>query len=210
MTAHRPRPTDPRVVRSRAAVLAATLELLAERGVAGATVEAVSARSGVAKTTIYRQWPDQAALVRDAFDGALTAPPHPDTGTLRGDLTELVTGLADAVTSGPAAAIMAGLVDAAERDPAFAEVHRAQAAARHHVVHDVLARAASRGEIPPDTDPAVVLDLLAGPVFHRRWVTRRPLDPAFTAAVVTAALAALEPRTPRDAGRGGPAGPHTT
>lgn len=186
-----PRRADPRVVRSRAAVLAATLELLAERGVAGTTIESVAERSGVARTTIYRQWPDQAGLVRAAFASTLAEPPAPATGTLRGDLDALVVGLCRAVATGPAAAIMPALIDAAERDAAFAELHQAEALARHRVVAAVVAGAVDRGELPAGVDPGLVLDLLAGPVFYRRWVTRGPLDEGFARAVVDAALAVL-------------------
>lgn len=182
---------DPRVARSRAAVLAATLDLLAERGIAGTTVEAVAERSGVARTTIYRQWADQAALVRDAFAATLTEPGRPETGVLRDDLDVLVGGLCRAVADGPAASIMPALIDAAERDPAFAELHRSEALARQRVVREVVAEAVDRGELPAETDPRLVLDLLAGPVFHRRWVTRGDLDEAFARTVVDAALAAL-------------------
>lgn len=58
---------DPRVARSRTAVIAATLDLLAERGITATTIEAVAERSGVAKTTIYRQWDRQPELVLDAI-----------------------------------------------------------------------------------------------------------------------------------------------
>jgi AcrR family transcriptional regulator len=94
--------TDPRMLRSRDAVLAGTLELLAERGIAGTTIEAVAARTGVAKTTIYRQWDSQAALVRDAFDSILRHPRPPSTGSPRGDLTEMLTGFASCAPTAPA------------------------------------------------------------------------------------------------------------
>ena len=66
---------DPRVIRSRTAVIAATLDLLAERGITATTIEAVAERSGVARTTIYRQWDGQPALVLDAIGTTLTIPP---------------------------------------------------------------------------------------------------------------------------------------
>ncbi|MFF2621388.1 TetR/AcrR family transcriptional regulator [Oerskovia jenensis] len=184
---------DPRMARSRRTVLAATVEVLAERGVAGTTIEAVAERSGVAKTTIYRQWDDQPALVRDAFASTLETPPAPDTGTLRGDLLALVDGLARALSFGPAASIMSGLIDAAQREPAFAELHATEAALRHRVVLEVIERAVRRGELAEETDPALALDLIAGPVFHRRWVTGRPVDREMTTRVVDATLAALGP-----------------
>ena len=96
-TAARP---DPRVERSRQAILEATLQLLARDGDVGSlTVEAVAARSGVAKTTIYRHWPTKQALVVDAvrvvcFPEAAT----PNTGDLRADLVACFEGM---VRAGP-------------------------------------------------------------------------------------------------------------
>jgi AcrR family transcriptional regulator len=182
------------VARSRAAVIAATLELLAVRGVAGTTIEAVAERSGVAKTTIYRQWADQPALVRDAFATTLAAPAVPDTGALRTDLLQLADGLARALSSGPAAALTAALLEAAERDPAYAELHRREARQRHEALRAVVRRAAARGELTAGADADVALDLLAGPLFHRRWMTGGAIDAGFTATVVDATLAALPAR----------------
>ncbi|GAA3350036.1 TetR/AcrR family transcriptional regulator [Amorphoplanes nipponensis] len=199
MTAERPpatRRADPRVLRSRAAVLDAALGLLSERGIAATTIEAVADRSGVAKTTIYRQWDSQAALVLDVFAGVLRPPADPATGSLRGDLTELLTGFALALTTGPATALMFALIDAAERDAAFAALHRREAEARHAVIREVIARGVARGELPAGTDPGEVLDLLAGPVFHRRAVSGGTVDPAFARRVVDRVLAAFRPGPP--------------
>ncbi|WP_307844638.1 TetR/AcrR family transcriptional regulator [Actinotalea solisilvae] len=174
----------PRVARSRARALTAALELLVERGIAGTTIEAVADRSGVAKTTIYRQWPGQAALVQDAFDSLLQPPDAPDTGSVRGDLLLLVGGLADALSSSPAARLMPALIDAAERDADFAELHRRQAARRHAPVLRVLERAVRRGELAKDADLGLLLDLLSGPLFYRRMVSGGPLDRAYAERVV--------------------------
>ena len=187
---------DPRVTRSRERVLAAAVDLVAERGAAGATIEAVAVRSGVAKTTIYRQWPHQAALVLDAFRGVAPDAPVPDTGTLRGDLVSLLGGLAAALSSGPAGSLMPALIDAAERDPDFAELHAEEARRRHQPVLAVLARGIERGELPVGVGPrhvddlADLVDRLAGPVFHRRFVSGLPLDRGFVARVVDGVLGA--------------------
>ena len=183
---------DPRVSRSRRRVLAAALDLVAERGVAGATVEAVSAHSGVAKTTIYRQWPNQGALVLDAFRAVAPDPPLPDTGTLHDDLVMLVSGLAEALSSGPASQVMPALVEASGRNPEFARLHTEEAARRHRPVLAVLERGRQRGELPPDADLDELVDLLAGPVFHRRYVSGAPLDAGFAARVVTRVLSGLD------------------
>ena len=180
---------DPRRVRSRAAVLAATLELLAERGVAGTTIESVAERSGVAKTTIYRQWDGQAALVLDDFGSVLQGPQDPDTGTLRADLLDLLGGLAEALTHSPAARLMPALLEAAERDPAFAVLHQREADLRHDVVRAAIARGIARGELPEGTDVAEVLDLLSGPLFYRRLMSVGAVDRAFAQRVVDRVLA---------------------
>jgi len=194
----RPR-VDPRVTRSRTAVIAATLDLLAERGIAATTIEAVADRCGVARTTIYRQWNGQPALVLDAIGTILRTPTDPDTGTLRGDLLELIGGLADALTASPAAGLMPALIDAAERDPAFAALHHREATQRHQVVHAVIARGIKRGELPVGTDPAEVLDMVTGPVFYRRYVSVGSVDRDFAQRVVDRVLAAcVDDRGPKN------------
>ena len=181
---------DPRVIRSRTAVIAATLDLLAERGITATTIEAVAERSGVAKTTIYRQWDGQPALVLDAIGTTLHTPTDPDTGTLRGDLLELLGGLADALNTSPAAGLMPALIDAAERDPTFAALHHREAAQRHQVVLTAIVRGIDRGELTPGADPAEVLDLIAGPVFYRRLVSAGAVDRAFAQQVIDRVLSA--------------------
>jgi AcrR family transcriptional regulator len=198
------RPIDPRVQRSRAAVISTTLSLLTERGIAGATIEAVAERSGVAKTTIYRHWDGQAALVLDAFASILRPPPDPDTGTLRGDLVELHTGFATALSTSPASSLMFALIDAAERDPAYAQLHRQEALTRHAVILDVISRGVHRGELPTGTDPAEVLDLLAGPIFYRRAVSGAELSTDFAERVVDMVLTAYLCRTDTHCGAGDP------
>lgn len=179
---------DPRVARSRARVLAGTVDLLLERGIASTTIEAVTERTGVAKSTIYRQWPDQPALVLAAFASIVQVPPTPDTGSLRTDLLELLEGLAIAL-GGPAARLMPALIDAADRDPRFAALHRHEASTRHGPVLHVIQRGIDRGELPADTDPRDVLDLLSGPLFYRRWVSDRRVTAAYARTVVEAVLA---------------------
>ncbi|HYN67092.1 MAG TPA: TetR/AcrR family transcriptional regulator [Ornithinibacter sp.] len=171
-------------------MLAAAVDLVAERGMAGATIEAVAARSGVAKTTIYRQWSHQADLVLDALRGAAPDAPATDTGSLRADLVLLLAGLAGALGSGPAGLLMAALIDAAGRDVDLAELHAEEARRRHGPVLEVLERGLARGELRADVDLDELLDRLAGPVFHRRFVSGLPLDQHFVERVVDTVLAA--------------------
>ena len=178
------------MARSRQRVLTAALELLAERGVAGATIEAIAHRAGVAKTTIYRQWPHQGALVLDAFRTAAPDPPATDTGSARTDLIVLLTGLAAGLTSAAVGTLLPSLIDAAGRDIDFATLHANEARRRHEPVIVVLQRAVERGELPDDSNLDELLDRLAGPVFHRRYVSGLPLDQAFIEHVVDGVLPA--------------------
>lgn len=184
--------TDPRVTLSRERVLSATLELLTESGLGGLTIDDVSTRSGVAKTTIYRHWSNRTALVVDAClrmtDGDQDPP---DTGSLEGDLRALLTDLADGLSTARWSSIMPSIVDLAEREPAIAEVH-----ARLQVWHAAPMRAAlergvERGEISSDVDISTMASALRGPLYFRRWFTREPIDGAFIDLVVRGVLAGV-------------------
>src|SRR4051794_38037243 len=90
---------DQRVERSRKSVLTATVQLLAEAGLGGVSVDEVSRRSRVAKTTIYRHWPSRSVLLLDACSNLGARPQAPDTGTLKGDLSALATYMAGRLRS---------------------------------------------------------------------------------------------------------------
>ncbi|MEU8631726.1 TetR/AcrR family transcriptional regulator [Amycolatopsis sp. NPDC048633] len=177
---------DPRVARSRRAILDAAVELLVEHGFAGATVEAIAARSGAAKTTIYRQWPDKQAVLRAAVESIVPPAAPSDTGSLRGDLVAFAHDLDGILRTPPTSALIPGLIDAAERDAGLAAVLADFTAQRRKPVHEAVARAVGRGEIER---PEFVADLFLGPLFYRRLLSREPLDEAFIERVVDAALA---------------------
>ncbi len=145
--------TDPRVVVSRERVLTATLDLLTEAGLGGLTFDDVAKRSGVAKTTIYRHWPNRKALIIDAClrmtDGE---DEPPDTGSLEGDVTAILTNLAELLVTARWSSILPSIVDAAERDPEIAEVHSRLQRWHAAPLRAALERAARRGEIAPEVD----------------------------------------------------------
>ncbi len=182
-------PVDPRVVRSRQAVLAATVELLTEVGLAGVTVEAISHRSGVAKTTIYRHWPVASRLIVDAVHELAEPCADPDTGTLRGDLEEILAGLAHTLTSSPMAKVLPSLIDAAARDEDIAALRQEWTRERRSAFDRAFARGRARGEIRADADADVIGAMAAGALFYRRLVSHQPLGPSFVAGVVDAILA---------------------
>lgn len=142
------------------------------------TIEAISESSGVAKTTIYRHWSGKAPLVMDAFESMMAAPVVPDYGSLLADLSALAEGLAAALRHSAWADALPSLIDAAERDPGLADLHRRMAGLRHEGVREILRRARDRGEITGDITDDEIIDLIAGPLFYHRLVGHAGPDPA--------------------------------
>lgn len=180
--------TDERVRRSRAAVLAATAELLFERGYSGASVDEIARRSGVAKTTIYRHWPTRTDLLRDACSTIGTPQTPPDTGHLDSDLAVLMGDLAEALRTEKWTSVLPSIVDAGERDPEMAEMYRRLQQGYSAPFEAVISRAVGRGELPGETDVAVLVAALIGPLFFRRWFSREPLTDGFVAEVIRLAV----------------------
>ncbi|GAA3292282.1 TetR/AcrR family transcriptional regulator [Dactylosporangium vinaceum] len=178
------RSVDARVQRSKATVLAQTYELLSAGGIGGVSIDEVSRRSGVSKTTIYRHWPSRAALLIEACSTIGSAPPVPDTGSFAGDLTALSLDLAEQLRTARWAVVLPSIVDAAEREPELAGLHAELHARLMASFVTVTERAKARAELAPDRDPADVIAAIAGPYFYRRWFSREPLDDAFVEGVV--------------------------
>jgi AcrR family transcriptional regulator len=183
---------DPRVLVSRERVLRTTLDLLAEAGLDELTIDDISRRSGVAKTTIYRHWPNRSALVIDAC-GRMTdgdeAPP--DTGSLEGDVRAILTNIAEPLGTARWSSIVPSIVDVAEHDPAFADIHRRIQRRHAAPLRTALDRAAGRGEIPSTADRDAIAAALLGPLFYRRWFSREPIDAKFLDTIIGSTVAGL-------------------
>src|SRR5580692_5441762 len=107
----------PRSQEADRAILAATLDLLASRGLAAMSIEEIAARAGVGKATIYRRWSSKGLLALDAFVTAFAEQqPLPDTGTLRGDLIAALTAWVRAVTQTSMGSLLTGLIAEAQHD----------------------------------------------------------------------------------------------
>jgi len=165
-------------------VLTATFELLSENGVGGLTVDEVSRRSGVAKTTIYRHWPTREALVVDACSRISAEQEVPDTGSLEGDVTAILANIAHLLSTARWASVLPSIVDVAERDPEFADIHRSIQHGHAEPLREVLERAADRGELAMAADRSTMIAGLMGPLFYRRWFSREPIDDQFIKTIV--------------------------
>jgi AcrR family transcriptional regulator len=190
--------TDPRVVLSRERVLTATLDLLTEAGLGGLTFDEVAKRSGVAKTTIYRHWPNRNALIIDACLRMTNDDDEPpDTGSLEGDVKAILTNLAELLVTARWSSILPSIVDAAERDPEIAEVHSRLQRWHAAPLRAVLERAALRGEIPPEVDLSAIAAALRGPLYFRRWFSRDPINDSFVNLIVQTVLAGVRHEPPK-------------
>jgi len=179
---------------ARHRVLSAALEVLAESGMPGFTIESVARRAGASKATLYRHWPSASALLVDAMDAEVRPSPAVATGDIRLDMISMLTGVAAMLDRSPFPELMAAFVDAAERDPALAGLQASLTERRREPLLRVVLEAARQGVIAPDVDPELVVDLLAEPFFYRRLVAHRPIPADMPAAVVDHVLAAFAPQ----------------
>lgn len=173
---------------ARQRVLRAALQVLSEDGMSSFTMEAVARRAGASKATLYRHWPTVGALLIDAMDATFQPFPVPDTGSVQTDLTQLLTAAVTLLEHTDFPRLLAAFIDAAERNPALADLHADLTRRRREPVLVVLARARERGELPDHLDPEVVTDLLTAPFFYRRFIAHRPIPPNLVDDVIAHVL----------------------
>lgn len=175
---------DPRVTRSKAQVLDAAVALLVEEGAAGFTIEKVAARAGVARTTIYRHWPDRGELIVDALGSLGQQPTLAHTDDLLADVRTHLTELAAGLEGATWGALLPSVIDAAARDPAVADLARAFSASRRAALRGRLDAAVAEGRLPGDLDTDLLAAQLVGPLFYRRLLSHQPVTPAVIDQVV--------------------------
>jgi len=169
-------------------VLSAALEVLDAEGLAGFTMEAVARRAGASKATLYRRWPSAGALMIDAMDATFRPLAVPDTGRVRDDVARLMGDFVALLERTGYPRLLAAFIDAAERDPALAALHADLTRRRREPMLTVLERGRARGEIPAGVDAELLTDLLAAPLFYRRFVAHRPIPPALIDAAIAQVL----------------------
>jgi AcrR family transcriptional regulator len=185
----------PRSEEARRKAIAAAIDLIVERGVANLSIEEVAARSGVAKTTIYRHWPERASLIVDTARATFEHVVTPDTGSLRGDLEAYFDSMVRADLSGKAGQLIPSLIDAAARDPEIDLLMDRYSLERQQPVMTIVSRAQERGELPPDLDRDVIIGTVVGPIAFRKVLQRRPVDAGYVAKCLDVVLTGLGART---------------
>jgi AcrR family transcriptional regulator len=175
---------DGRVRKSRDRVLATAFELLSQSGIGGFSVDEVARRSGVAKTTIYRHWPSREALVLDAASRISAEQEIPDSGSLDDDVAAILLNLGHLLGTARWSSVVPSIVDVAERDPEFADVHGEIQRGHAAPLREVLQRAVARDELPVAADVSGMISALVGPLYYRRWFSREAISDDFVKTIV--------------------------
>jgi AcrR family transcriptional regulator len=173
----------------------ATLELLADAGMASLTFNGIATRSGVSTATVHRYWTSRVDAVIDTLTDAFAEFPIPDTGDVRADLETYLTGEQSRLGGARPRAVIANLAAAAANDPNLENELQTR------LVQPLRARFISRlrvaqssGDLDNDIDLDVAADLLAGPVYYRALITGEGLDGARIAPTLDIVLAHRTPR----------------
>lgn len=169
---------DQRITQTRRAVLTAALELIAEQGFDGATIERISERSGIARSTIYRRWPEPAQLYLEALWPVTVVVEQPPTGDLANDLGAYLHEYAQRLNDRTYLGALVTIIDRATRDAEFGSLHRAMVDARRSRAVGIVAAAQERGSIVPDSAVEDVVEALHSPFLYIRLVRHDPITAA--------------------------------
>lgn len=201
MAENRPPDSSRRSERSRRAIHDAALGLVGDVGYGRTTIEAIAARAGVGKQTIYRWWPSKAAVLLEAFidlgnraaqDAGEQAAGFPDTGDLAADLKLVLRATVDELNEPAFEAPTRALAAAGIVDPQLgAEFVQKLLDPGLQLYATRLRAAQEAGRVRADIDPRIALELLVGPLTHRWLLRTLPLTHAYTDAVVDYALHGL-------------------
>ncbi|QBI53567.1 TetR/AcrR family transcriptional regulator [Streptomonospora litoralis] len=175
------------------AIQAAVFTELAKHGYGRLSIEAVARRAGVGKTAIYRRWSSKLQMVVDVVStAAVKVMPVPDTGTLSGDIRELLDAGAQAMRHPLASQIVPDLLAEAARNPDIAEtLENALRETQQGLSAVMVKNAVERGDLPADTDAELAFDMVFGPLYWRVAVTRSPVSDDYLDRLAEGATAAL-------------------
>lgn len=150
------------------AIIDAVVELLAEEGVDALTVDAVAARAGVGRASIYRRHANRTALLVAACEAVTPGPPPtPDTGDVRQDLVEVARWVARLLQRSDAGRLLPTMIAQSAGHPEVREALAIFKSQRSSPTTEVVQRAIDRGDLPAGTDAELVTDLLVGSIIYR-------------------------------------------
>ncbi|ULO06518.1 TetR/AcrR family transcriptional regulator [Paenibacillus sp. 19GGS1-52] len=183
----------PRNAEAEKAILTASYDLLLETGFGAVTVEKIAERAQVSKATIYKWWPNKAAVIMDGFLSAAAARlPVPDTGSVFSDILIHATNLARFLTS-PEGKVITEIIGEGQFDPGLAEAYRSRYVnPRRLEARQLLERGVQRKELPEQLNIELSIDLIYGPIFYRLLLTGEQLDDTFIQDLTTAAFEGIK------------------
>jgi AcrR family transcriptional regulator len=193
MTEAKVREAGSRASRTRARAIEATLELVAESGLHACTFDAVSERSGIARSTLYRHWANSSELVVDAIKSHSIQRVAPDTGTLRDDMLIWMLDLGRALETSTWGAMVPQLVAAASTDPHMEAIQRRNSEYHRNIDIEIVERAKERGEIDEEIDSCQAAVMFTAPIFYRYLLARQPIDARWITSHVDQTVALLLP-----------------
>ncbi|AJS60655.1 TetR/AcrR family transcriptional regulator [Paenibacillus sp. IHBB 10380] len=175
----------PRNVEAQNSILSASYELLLENGFQAVTVDKIADRAQVSKATIYKWWPNKAAVVMDGFlYAATTRLPVPDTDSAFSDILIHATNLTRFLTSREGT-IITELLGEGQFDSGLAEAYRTRFfRPRRLEARSLLEKGIQLGELKKDLDIDICIDLIYGPIFYRLLVTGEKLDETYVQHLV--------------------------
>jgi AcrR family transcriptional regulator len=180
-----------RTARVAGSVFAATVAELAARDYADISIESIAARAGVHKSTVYRRWGSKPELICQVLlDAARARIPVPDSGNAADDIRALARSVQTILSAPDSAAITSGLITGAMASGEIANLMRQFWAGRLAAFSEIVHRGIRRGQLPPDTDPAAVMQAIAAPLYYRLLVSREPVTEQDADRSAAAALAA--------------------
>ena len=174
------------------AIRSAVLDLLADGGPAGVTMEAVATRAQTSKPVLYRRWPDRSTLLRDTLLHATTASiPHADEGSYRADMLAVLRGTAS-IVSGPNAALLRAVITAGANDPELTAAFRTDVVGwRKKEMIALLERGIARGDVRRDVPVDLACELGPSMLWFRLLVTGDPIDDELIVTLVDEVLVPL-------------------
>jgi AcrR family transcriptional regulator len=187
----RGRPRDPEVDE---AILTAALELFIQRGADAVSIEQIAQRAGVAKMSLYRRFKSKEELLAQAIEHARLAMPdialwHDDDTPFPQLLDRMLDAAAETLTDPLVAGLFRRLIGAGADYPSLLATYWQHfMAPRRALIHSVLERAAQKGLLQGDSDPAVVMDLVAGAIVYRLLIHPGQLTPAEMRAYLSAVV----------------------
>jgi AcrR family transcriptional regulator len=173
-------PGRPRSEQARVAILRSALKLLGDNGFSDLTIESVAAHANVGKATVYRWWPNKAALIADAFASSTTRKLRfPDAGSVYTDMSQQMRQLIKIFRSRRGRIVSAILAAGQRERDVIAAVRERFLKPRRQEAYETLRRGIARGELRSDVDMDLLLDSLYGPIYMRFLIRHDELTPEF-------------------------------